>query len=687
MKKLKVDARELLTWTEDEIWALDESAQQVVVKFDDGNLTLGEEIEVVIRGETRKMDYNPVGALKISQCYWHIQREFPDAPLLKRHHVGSRIYTAGAHLDILTDVYFDTLDHYRANGKKEMSERWMWLLMKCVMTLYNTYVSRLGAYCTGVSVIDFHEVVNHPTIKKVNDAIMAKKEVTSEDIEEAHATVMSVLSDPGAFENNGVNNAIVRDLVSPGQVLQCVSVRGFVEDIDSNIFPKAIRSGFYPGLYKFSDFAKESRSASKSSFFQNRHMGNSEYLNRSIQLSSATLANCHRDDCGNTRGSWIKLDCKDTFSSLLGKPFKKNKDDKQWTNLRPQHKSMVGESIFVRSLFGCNHADRYGVCSACVGDMADSFVNGTSIGWVAGAGVFGKGGQLLLSVKHNDGSVSAILIDLDPATTQYIRATDNPQHLKLSPTLKGKHPRLIVRRKDFGSLHHVLNTDDVRKLMPSNLATMEMVKFVTKEDDGETVAPINLAALAHKASFTFEALEYISKHAWSLTDKGDAEIDLSEWDFSKPFFLLPLKHHSMVEQLGGMRRAVLGSQEARSGSAYRLMDFDTPEAATVFLMDLCSPKMPGTNYALLEIIVASLIAEDPDRGDYRLANPLSGGRIIPHRDALFNRSLAPMMAFERHHMFFADPRSYLNDKRGWSPMDMLLMHELADGVEPIGPPT
>ena len=683
MKHMKIRARDFLALTEDQIWEY-EDAEKVTIEFDDGKLSLGEVINVKIGGKIQPLDYNPMAATRMSWYYWNIQREFPDAPLLKHHHIGERIYTSGTHLDILTDVYFDTLDKFRANNWAPRTERWMWLLMKNVMSVYNAYAARLGGYVAGVSVIDFHEVVKHPKVKAVNDALMKKRVVTYEDIEKTHNAVMEVLTDPNAFTNNGVNNAIVRNIVSAGQVLQCVSARGFVEDIDSNIFREPIRSGFYHGLYKMADYAKESRSASKAAFYQNRHMGNSEYLNRSIQLSAATLKNCEYGDCGNERTSFFNIETRVDKEALLGKWYKDKKDSKTWKVVRPES-DLIGKGIYIRSLFGCTHGDEYTVCSSCVGDMADSFIRGTSIGWVAGAGVFGRGGQLLLSVKHNDGSVSATAVDLDPFVGAYVRATDDPQYLKLSEQLKDKHPALIVRRKDFGSLHHVLQVEDVRKLMPSNLATMEVVKFETQDSEGLLIAPINLDAIAHKAAFTFEALEYIQKHAWTLTEKNEARIDLSHWDFKKPFFLLPLKHHSMVEQLGGMKRAVLGSQETRKGAAWRLMDFDNPESATTFLHEIVTPKMPGTNYALLEIIVASTLARDPDNRDFRLPNPLYTGKFATHRDIMFNRSLGPMMAFERHHQFFMDPNSYLNKNRGQSPMDMVLKHELAADIPPIGP--
>lgn len=688
---MKIKARDVLAMSEAELWAklepmaVERKNQPVEIVFDDGTLKLTGKAG---NDPDNAIPSSPIRATILSWYYWRIQREEPNAPLLMAHHVGNRVYDAKTHLDLLSRVFFDTLDRYRevvGQPSEETREHWMRQVMLICNDVFNMHGDELGSYVTGISITDFYNVFFHPKVRAINDELKETKHINNAMILDAHERILDLLKDPKEFPRNAVAESVVRGLVSAGQVLQCVSARGYIEDIDGNIFRNPIRVGFFEGLYKFTDYLKESRTASKSSFVTNAPMSDSEYTNRMMQLTGCVIQRAHLGDCGNQRTFALPVPNAKAVSNYMGIWFKYTPDATEWQPLRPELvDKLVGKVIHIRSLHGCLHPDEAGVCSACVGDLADSWVHDTNIGWQANADIFGRLGQMMLSNKHYAGSVSAGVFHMDELSRLFLAQNRDPCKLDLSRDLAKRRPHIVIRQAEAAVLQDIQYVDDVKILTPSMTTQLTKVEFIRDLNEGVTESTeIQVSTHGRQSSLTHEAMAFIKDKSWTLTDKGDYLISLEGWNYNLPFFELPLKHFSVVDLAAALKTAIQGRKSrpvARKviENPEFIMDFENPDLATQFIYKLFTTKMEELSYENLQLIVAAFTARDPDNGDFRIPKPFAAGTIVSYSDIMHNRSAGAIMAFQAHHKVLVKPETYLVENRQGSPMDVCLLHDLVN---------
>jgi hypothetical protein len=641
-----MEARKLAAMTEEQIWQLKDGPLTVV--FDDGKL----------KTTSRRVIF--------SYYAWEFHRRYPNTPLLTRHCLQDPYVTGNSNLKLVNAAMWDCYDSHVGSGI--IIEQLTKISYEASNRLYNAITRRLETHVTSISALDFLDVIDHPAIREANENVKPSSDTDDHTVDNTYTVIEKVLLDPKEMRDNGVAKAARSGLVSMGQILQCVGPRGYATDIDSNIFRNPILTGFYHGLRSLEDMMKESRSAAKALFFTKDPMQKSEYFNRNLQLSAATLSNLHMGDCGSTHFIPFTVKAGDINPGLLGIYFKNDKGKLEMITMG--HKHLIGKTIEIRSVFGCLHPDPYGVCSTCFGDLALSFPPNTNIGHFCSAVVQGEVGQRILSTKHEDGSSTVETQPLDDYTRRYIRVFGDENQLGLSPRTDGAKVTLTIPDEGAKNLFDITFVDDVKSLVTFRITEISRMRMTIQKKSGKIEnAVLNIANGPRNASFTHEALQFIKARGWSNTHNGEYVIDVSGWDTSIPMFELPLTHHNMVEYMKTIEKVVKGTGD---NDLKTLMDCDSPAEALSVLYELVSSKM-DVSLSHLQVIALTTMAVDPDNDDYRIPKPGMVGKFAAYKDYMAMRSLSSMMAFQRQSPTLLSIKSFNVRIRPKHPLDPLLL--------------
>ncbi len=171
-------------------------------------------------------------------------------------------------------------------------------------------------------------------------------------------------------------------------------------------------------------------------------------------------------------------------------------------------------------------------------------------------------------------------------------------------------------------------------------------------------------------------------------------IDLTDWDWEKPFLFVPVTQFSIPMFIAGIETYIVsasktkgitkkevaedsriqeylkGKRSSRSSMLPRITDAENAIDAVNLLYEIISKKM-DVNIAHLEIIVLSLTAEDPDNGDFRPPLNRREAKIISYNQAMQFRSMSQLFAYEDQNTGLYGLQSNLIKHRADHPYDEL----------------
>ncbi len=652
---LSYNARDLAFLTEEELWQMPDAPIKLV--FDDG----------VIETHMRQTIF--------SWFMWKVIREFPRTPLFKHHHIQNARLTSRTHLDLLGKVLWDCYDTYAVDIDKGVADlrqrkasmeeifdlnqkrRIAFIEDLCLLTyqatddVYNSLSYKLERYVTTLSILDFIEVIDNPEIKALNAAL----EPTQDSISDTHKKIKAVIMNPGTMVGNPIAEAMKSGLVSPGQVMQCVSAVGFRTDIDSNIFKNPILSSFTEGLVSLHDHAIESRSASKSLMLTKDPLRTAEYFNRKLQLATATLQRINIGDCGSTKLMPFRVLQKDLVS-IAGKYYQ---TDAGLVAIKESDKHLVGKLIHYRSALFCLDSDPSGVCSTCFGQLALNIPADTNLGHVAGTEFCRKTTQNIMSTKHLDGSAEVDDIMLSADDQRYIRIGNKDNTILLNPRLAGMKLSLILVASESDGLVDLRYTDNIRALAIHNLTALNDVELVVNTGKIIEKVKVPVSRDNRRSALTYEALIYVKEKGWSLTKEGNYLIDLTDWDVNVPLFKLPLKHVSTIDYVNSVEAKMigLGKKDQNNLDMRPLSAYSNPEEALMSLYELVDTRLK-VNIAHLEAIVLSTTIRSKDKPDHSIMEKGGEFRSGKYRDNLARRSLSALLAYQGQRAVLYDPSSF-----------------------------
>lgn len=642
-------ARDLLLMTNDQVWNLPDGP--ITLTFDSG-----EQLVTTVRKTI------------FSSYIWAIHRQYPKTPLEPRHHVattGIRL-SAKSHLDLLSHAIWDCYDAYATSYiDLEVLAKHAYDITD---EIYNDFTLRLEAYVTSISALDFVECLTNPAISKLRNDMFKADGVGEFNPDSTNSKIQKVLMTDVSLNGNAIAQIARSGLVRSGQIIQCIGARGKPTDIDSHIFRKPILSGFATGLTNLADLMMESRSASMSLYFTKDPMKKSEYFNRNIQLSCATLSNLHLEDCGSRNYLPVSINNGSLLKDMVGICYYDEGSNSEKI-IRKESRHLIGTVVKIRSVFTCQHPDRSGVCVRCFGELGLSIPRGTNLGHVCSSETQSKVGQLLLSNKHYVGSASADKIFINDYDKQFITTGKGDNYIYINPYLNGSMYSIVVAEAEAANLSDIHAVDNVASLVPYRLSEITNVSFICGKEDNNTTYPVCVSSGVRTASLSRDMLKYLKKRKWELDSDGNYVINMDEWDVTKPFMELPLKHFSTLDymlQIEGFIKG--GSTKGRQS----IMKYETPIAALMAFYDLVSLKLDVHLSYLQAIVLSTMVQSRPER-DYRLPLPRESGTPAHYKQLMDLRSLAPKMAYQGQLAAIYTPASYLIRNRPQHPLDFMLL--------------
>lgn len=647
---LKLIARQIAAMSKDELWAIPDGPLQV--EFDDGVL-----------------DTN--GRATIFSAYmWQYYNHYPLVKTRMTHHLNKvglgkrQMVGKDTHLQIIANVMHDVFDDYR--GRLDVRELWR-LGYRITNNLYNDLTYNLEEYVETLSALDFLEVIDYPVIAKANATVQP----TEESIKRTLNTIESAVKNDLKLVHNPIASACASGLASTGQVLQCIGPRGFVTDIDSNIFRYPILRGYAHGLRTLYDSMAESRSAAKSLYFTKDPLQQSEYFNRKLQLLTNTLEHLHRTDCGSTE--YLRLRVKGRDLTHFEGAYYYTPDGLKMLKSSDTH--LIGEVVYFRNVLHCAHPDPRGVCSVCFGDLSLSVPVGTNIGHVSSTAMCEKVSQRVLSVKHEDASSTVDSVELSDYERRFIKMAPGENVILMADRLIGKPLTLVIQALEAAHLSDVNQIENLQDITLSRISELSEVQFQTVTRKGPDVGDIVVAMDRRKSSMSHQMLDYIKRKGWTLTPQGNYAIDMADWDPTHPLFVLPLRHINMVDFMKRIEAVIrsTGDNGKRIVKGQKtLRDFNNVDDALMELYALVTSKL-SINIAHLAIIVKASQIRSARNLDYRI--PLIGNAVEfgTYTDNMAHRSLGSQFAFQNHQRQISNVRSYIVTDRPDNPMDAFLV--------------
>lgn len=648
-------ARDLLKLTEDELWNIPQDEFHTLVCAD---------------GELEIVGADLVNTVLI----WYPLLDYPDVPVLKKYvHTSEMEFTGGSNIDTLNCLLWGIHAHHGERVDPEM------LALAAIRTMnrwYNIVTVRAATYQTTMSILDVLEVMDHPDIKHANAVV----EPNRHSIEEVtYKVIEKTLLDPQQLSLNPISMGVRCGTQKPDQVKQCFGPRGYVTDINSDIFPDPVLKSYVEGIWDLYGSMIESRSGTKALAYNKELLRNTEYFNRKTQLIAQYVKNLVEGDCGTPH--LIEVPVVDSLLKHMAGKYYIHPETGVFDWLRGNEKGLVGKTIKIRSVLGCVHPENGTICSVCYGRMSYSVPRETNIGQVSAVQMGDQITSSVLSTKHTDVTSRVDRLELSRTEGEYLRYGKQEEALYLRSELNDRNVRIVINRDEAVNIADVLMLKDLSGYPVANATELTQIHIQVETAEGTVSDILNVSLYNRKSSLTSEVLEYIRKNQWEYDQRGNIIISLDKFDTSKPILILPNKHVNMYEVMKRIRSFLhSGSDEGPkskldpleySGKIY-LKNFKDPVTGLIVFANMLNEKL-RVNFVHCEVLVYAMMVRSSVNRDYRLPKPGVSGVFEKYNRLMLNRSLSGAMAFEKQHEPFNNPACYNELLRDDHPYDLVIM--------------
>lgn len=694
-----LSARKLAQATTEDLW--NSLTGHFFIQFDDGLMLCDE------------------GTTNATSHSWRLHKQYPDMPLLKKHHfayflgwekataeeiakypsvqdyvdteLDDKKISVSMTTDLFHSVIWDVYDWVvygidpRDENQKSLVQpvstartdpltfreelaRHCWEILN---EMYNELSIRCEPWVVGVDMCDLYEFVMYPTLNKL--LATAEAMPIQPTIDTIYDEVDRLLFREPKLRHNKLSRLTRSKLMNDNQVKQCVGVRGFITDIDSRVFNKPILRNLVQGIRSSHDSQIESRSAAKSLAYSEEPLEQSEYFSRRQQIVSQTLQRLHEGDCGARTGiSWLVE--KEDLKHLDGKNYYDENGNLRF--IRRKDKHLIGKTINMRSLFMCQHPDPFGVCSTCFGQLSFSVFKDSNLGQDTAVSMLSAVSQKVLSVKHLDGSSVVDAMVLSAAYRRYMRVGKDGSSYYLSPDLKNATKvELIFDPYTVPGFTDIKSCKSVNELFLSRISRMNSVSVRVTERGVQSVVAIQLGMEKRKASLSFDVVSLIRERGWTVeidenAVRGDQRlyvVDITGLDHRTKLFTVPLRHFNMGDQA----KAIADLLESNMD---KIKERDEDISPTQFIAELFETvnSRLDVNFAVLEAITYSIMIVSAEKEDYSPPKPWTDRGLGVKSRIFRRRSASAEMAFEGQQEAIIDPTRYAYDNVPDHPMDVFI---------------
>jgi len=539
-------------------------------------------------------------------------------------------------------------------------------MYKIVNDVYNNVVCENIKHISTLNIEDFVELQDDPALLESIAEIKANP--SEAGIEKVYNTLENVINNHPNRHNNYIAKGYISGTIAANQVKQLLGVRGYVTEIDGNIFKKPISSNFVLGLSDMYDIAVESRSGAKALYLSNKAIALSEYFAREMQLVTMAVEKLVDGDCGNTNYmSWLVRDAegerKADIINLAGKKY--IKEDGTIGTLKPTDTHLIGKTIKIRSALHCKMEDPSHVCTSCFGDLSNTIPPDSNLGHITLIVMTAVISQLILSTKHVIASAFSGGISLEGELGKFF-TIKNKNTLAFKSTAFSRTTvsySLSVEQSEGFGISDITQATDVRKLDPSRVSKVVSININATDKNGNvTTTPLVIKQGNRTGSFSYEFLEYIKTVGYAIDSNECYCVSLDNWKPGVPIFVLQQVEYSYID----LAKAI------KNEFKYMKNNHETPESFLQRIFDLVNSKL-NINVSILEIVVYAFTAFDSDNGVYKLGRNSKEPRPAKMGKIVTNRSLGGALAWEETLETMTSAGSYYGRNNTDHLLDVMLM--------------
>ena len=663
---MKIQARKILHIPPEEL--LDNITGKFTLIFDDGEL------------ETNaKQTY-------ISSFCWEIHRVFSDLPLLKNHHLTSIIglngvYKSSSHRVIVENIvkcWFDLKPNYTHYEHHTLLK----LLYKITNRLYNDISLKTMSHMSSMDILDFIEIVLNEDVQNIKK----NGDYSQQGIKEIQKNIINLVINDKAFINNNVSIATKSNLIKSQQLAQSIGPWGYPMDVDSFPFAYPIKSGYIEGLNSLYASLTESRTAAMALQYQNNPLKDTETFSRKFQLLGMQVQNIHRGDCGSKEYHYRVIKDEVELINMEG-IWRWDKEENRLIDIKPTDKHLIGKLVSIRSPFHCRHTDPNGICETCFGKLARNVVAGTNIGQQAVVSMNSVISQLVLSTKHHIGSGEVANIILRGDLNLFFKVSEDGLGYKLNPLVisnilkKNKikidndvnnfYVKISIKSDSLRNITDALNVDDLNLLSPDRITDINFIRFELyhKSQPNRSVfyTALELSFQGRNAFMSRHMLKYMkNQNNWAINDKGNYDINLSNFPIDKPLFQIPPKQFNTVVYSSIIQKLLEGKV-----NEIQQRDENTNIATFFELFVSTVYEKMVFHFSVLQTIFYSILVTSSKDNQGALPKPWSDSGIGVYDHTIAIRSLSAALLYKRVQLFFTSPTSFLETNRPDHPFDWI----------------
>jgi len=595
----------------------------------------------------------------------------PEAlPIPSKFHIANYysndIFTSSTMNSFWSDLYQYMVENYiREHGRLNYIREVFKMMYVVINEVYNDIVYDKLEYVTDIDIRDFLEVQLDDRLMNAINICAEKKSIDS--VNDAYDVLDLVLRDK-KYANNRIAEGYIAGTMNPNQIKQMLAPRGFVTEINSQLFKIPVTSSFVLGMKDLYEIIVESRSGAKALYISTIAVEKSEYFAREWQLVTSIVDMLEDGDCGSTDYVNWKVRTADEAGgksdlvNMVGKWYL-DETDNTLKIIKKSDTHLEGKTVKLRAAHKCKLTRRNSVCEKCFGELAYGVFSHSNLGHITSTTTSARITQNMLSTKHLSSSAKGGSIKISEIAKQFFTVKGgNNYHFRSSVNLQGRSKYRILINQDEGFGIKDLNKNiNPKKINPGRISKIKSFYLEVEDDKGK----IELYEIKVKSSNIFgvlskEFIAYLIKHGYTLDDYERIVVDLSEWDKQYPVLYTPEMEFNFLEL----------SKEIKSMFKY-MQEPEDMDAMIQKLFDLANSKL-NINIALLEVIVYAFSCMDYENKDFRLGRGSKTVKACKIEDNIVNRSLGSSYGWERVIHTILNPSSFYNENGISTPMDVYI---------------
>ena len=586
--------------------------------------------------------------------WWRILTTF-NIPIRKDHFIKAGICTPDQ-LNSEWNRYYDEIMAITSHNAKQLKN----IIWQVLQDMYYFGFSAIAEYTASLDIIDMAHITRDPVMKKIIDTkydlVDDKGDIkvgystrTVEDIiSRNNKKIMTLLGTPGALKNERLLPFQRCQQLNQHQVPQTIYCYGIRTDINDSIVTKPVLGNALDGLNNIEEYAVESLSAKKSTFYNHESVRTSQYFGRRMHLVTSSLVRVYDGDCGSTQTVDYYITEKHKHV-VIGKYIVE--DGKLVLLNHSNIDKYVNTTVHMRSPMTCRY--RRGVCETCGGRIYNNLNRKINLGIMAALHVIEMVTQKILSTKHLVKTLS-ILYELPAEVKDKLFVMANACEIRWSPAFlkqaKGFHDgtwQLGIPYDGFANFTDVMliRDEDINENNISRIGTLHIRQ-------GENVITCNLKTGEIDPSLSMAMLKHIRANYDKIVKENGCI-----WIPLEKTANIPLMTTAIIND--NMRAYV-----ASVDSMFRrgINQFTTNKDALKYISELIYSKV-DVNIAHIETVLKAFQITSEE--DYRIPRVEDTNQVLfsDMKKILKFRHVGSMLAFEGLGKYLNSPVTYLLDKQ------------------------